>query len=234
MRRCSRPAAPFFYTAQKNERRNGQAEKNPVPYRMDIFFMRATHKFIEYWYNIDILNRVTYFCYFIRAPKGVSANCASLKCCTPKGMPMMVKQNKRPHAALAIAISNPPKRSHRIFKRRETVFVPGITSFPKGKKATADSLKHCKPTGIPMIVQHHSKPIKSQPNPIKNPPKRNHIIFPNTFMPYLHAVRVHRNRLNGFTPIRFAPHTMLHIRPFLPKDCGVFPVRKFLHHQLRR
>lgn len=51
----------------------------------------------------------------ISLPKGERAMAASLKCCIPKGMPMIVMQRRRPKKACDNAIARPPSISHNIF-----------------------------------------------------------------------------------------------------------------------
>lgn len=51
--------------------------------------------------------------------------------------------------------------------------------LPKGAADIFANLKHCLPTGIPMIVIDQRIPITIHENQLINPPKTNHIIFPN-------------------------------------------------------
>ena len=51
-------------------------------------------------------------------------------------------------------------------------------SFPNGKKLRLANLKHCKPTGIPTMEMHQSKPITSQASPPRNPTRINQIKLP--------------------------------------------------------
>lgn len=119
-----------------------------------------------------------YYLATILAPKGKSASFASLKCCRPKGIPIIVQHKIRPKTACVIASSTPPKISQRIFKISEVVFPLTSTSLPKGKKLSTPSLKHCKPTGTPIIVMHHKMPKKNQIKPAKMPPNKNQIMLP--------------------------------------------------------
>ena len=48
-------------------------------------------------------------------PKGLRAIAVSLKCCIPKGIPMIVMQRSAPKKAWDIAIHRPPARSHITF-----------------------------------------------------------------------------------------------------------------------
>ena len=116
------------------------------------------------------------------APKGNRASLANLKCWIPKGMPIIVQQKTIPRLTCATANSKPPKMSHKILSRNLPAPPPYWISFPKGKKLKDPNLKHCIPTGMPMMVQHQSKPIRYQPKPVKMPPKRNQIILPNKLM----------------------------------------------------
>ena len=74
-----------------------------------------------------------------------------------------------------------PKNTIQIrFTRKETPPPPYMTSFPKGKKARLANLKHCSPTGIPMMVTHHRHPASTHASPPISPPNRNQRILPIT------------------------------------------------------
>jgi hypothetical protein len=53
------------------------------------------------------------------APNGISASLASLKHCSPNGMPINVMQNTSPIAADVIASGSPQNTSHKMFASRE-------------------------------------------------------------------------------------------------------------------
>ena len=55
-------------------------------------------------------------------------------------------------------------------------------SFPKGQNARDANLKHCSPTGIPIIVIHHMHPAKIHASPPNTPPNINQRIFPNVLI----------------------------------------------------
>ena len=67
---------------------------------------------------------------------------------------------------------------YRQFNSNEVVSPLKATSLPKGKKLKRPSLKHCNPTGIPIIVKHHNRPTRYQIMPAKIPPNKNQIILP--------------------------------------------------------
>ena len=119
----------------------------------------------------------TYF-YDTVDPNGISANFISLKCCKPNGMPIMVIQRSTPQERCSTARGMPVVIIQIIFKIREPVPPPKSTSFPNGKKESPANLKHCIPTGIPIIVIHHNTPANSQLRPPSSPPQKNHRIFP--------------------------------------------------------
>jgi hypothetical protein len=48
-------------------------------------------------------------------PKGLKAIAVSLKCCMPKGIPIMVMQSNKPKTACVNAIQIPPVRSQITF-----------------------------------------------------------------------------------------------------------------------
>ena len=112
------------------------------------------------------------------APNGISASFASLKCCMPKGIPIIVMKKTPPITRCSIANGIPDTSSQITFRKREPAPPPYCTSFPNGKKLSCANLKHCIPTGIPMIVMHQRHPARHQLNPVNAPPNTNHNKFP--------------------------------------------------------
>lgn len=55
-------------------------------------------------------------------------------------------------------------------------------SLPNGANDNLANLKHCTPTGIPMIVIQQMIPAKPHAKNDKNPPKINHKMFNNKFI----------------------------------------------------
>ena len=102
-----------------------------------------------------------------------------LKNCFPKGIPTIVMQRMSPKIAFSRASSHPKRRIQKRFKINDPVPPSSTTSFPNGLRAIDDILKHCFPTGIPIIVMHHTAPAIQNPNALKNPPKIIHRIFNN-------------------------------------------------------
>ncbi len=108
----------------------------------------------------------------------------SLKCCSPKGIPIIVMQSKTPKKAWVIAIQMPPNISHITFikiKRQPDALSCTRVSRPKGQIAREAILRVCNPKGIPIIV------IKSTRLPMKYsmeiiiPPKISQTRFPSIF-----------------------------------------------------
>lgn len=123
--------------------------------------------------------------YFSRttvAPKGLRERPASLKNCLPNGIPMIVMHQRTPQRKFPIASTRPPKIIQSTFSRNEPAPPSYFTSFPKGFRDRLASLKHCSPTGMPMIVIHQRTPVISQPRALKSPPKMIHKIFPINLM----------------------------------------------------
>lgn len=120
--------------------------------------------------------------YLTSAPNGISASFAILKNCFPKGIPIIVMQHTTPANAFAAAIGIPDTISQMILAIRLTVPPPYITSFPNGQNASPANLKHCNPTGMPMMDMHHRQPATIHDIPLKNPPKINQSMFPNTLI----------------------------------------------------
>ena len=102
----------------------------------------------------------------ISAPKGINARAANLKCCKPKGIPMMVRQLPTPMAMELMQSPSPPSNIQMTFKRTEPEdMFPKYTFLPKGIRISFANLKHCKPTGIPTTVIQHNTPANIQHNP---------------------------------------------------------------------
>ena len=68
-----------------------------------------------------------------------------------------------------------------MFKRSEDARLLNCIFLPKGAADILANLKHCLPTGIPIIVIDQRIPITIHETQLINPPKTNHIIFPNNF-----------------------------------------------------
>lgn len=96
----------------------------------------------------------------------------------PKGIPITVRQNNKPKIKCSSAIGNPVTSSQIIFNSKEPAPPPYRTLLPKGKKLRDANLKHCFPTGIPIIVTHQRHPRRHQHNPLIAPPNKNHIKLP--------------------------------------------------------
>lgn len=120
----------------------------------------------------------TIILYMTDAPKGIRDSLASLKHCFPIGMPRIVMHQRQPRMQYPIAISRPKKMIQIRLTRKEKPPPPYTTSFPNGKKARLANLKHCSPTGMPMMVMHQRHPASTQARPPINPPNRNQRTFP--------------------------------------------------------
>ena len=120
----------------------------------------------------------TVLLYTTDAPKGIKDSLAILKHCFPIGMPRIVMHQRQPRMQYPIAISRPKKMIQIRLTRKEKPPPPYTTSFPNGKKARLANLKHCRPTGMPMMVMHQRQPASTQASPPINPPNRNQRIFP--------------------------------------------------------
>lgn len=118
----------------------------------------------------------------ILEPNGRSANLAILKNCNPKGIPTMVIQHRHPSIRLPRA-SSIPDTIIQIILRNSDPTPPSYTiSLPKGQREIFENLKHCTPTGIPIMVMHQNIPASHQPIALNNPPKIIQTIFPNNFI----------------------------------------------------
>lgn len=116
------------------------------------------------------------------APKGMSEIAAILKNCIPNGIPTIVMLRRHPSTKFINASSIPPAKNQITFKRNEKH--PGLDSisFPKGLSEIDASLKHCNPTGIPMIVMHHKHPVMIHESQLIKPPHIIQSIFPKILM----------------------------------------------------
>lgn len=125
---------------------------------------------------------------------------AILNCCSPNGIPTIVIHNKTPSSADSNASGSPDTSSHMMFKRSDPLPPPYTTSFPNGKKHRDANLKHCSPTGIPMMVIHHRQPVNSQLHPLINPPNKNQSILPrHPTILYLHSSPFHHSAHPAFS-----------------------------------
>ena len=97
---------------------------------------------------------------------------AILKNCFPNGIPTIVMHQIQPTIRFPSAISHPKNIIHIRFTRNENMPFPYTISFPNGQNAKVANLKHCRPTGIPII--HASPP--------SNPPNINQRILPIVLM----------------------------------------------------
>ena len=114
----------------------------------------------------------------MRAPKGINANLACLKCCKPNGIPTMVKQKIAPKITSSAAITKPPRKIQMILMKKDAPLSLKAISLPNGAAAIFANLKHCKPIGIPTIERHQSAPITNHDMALINPPKTNQTTFP--------------------------------------------------------
>lgn len=114
-------------------------------------------------YNSQQLKN-SFYLLTIFLPNGIKETSISLKCCRPKGMPIIVRHNKAPKERCASADAKPPLKIQSIFssKERQPEEFPVLTACkPKGRKTKTPILKHCNPKGIPITVkQSTSPPIK--------------------------------------------------------------------------
>ena len=116
------------------------------------------------------------------APNGMKESLAILKNCFPNGIPTIVIHHIQPTIRFPSAISHPKNIIHIRFTRNENMPFPYTISFPNGQNARVANLKHCRPTGIPIIVIHHMHPAKTQAKPPSNPPNINQRILPIVLM----------------------------------------------------
>ena len=118
-------------------------------------------------------------------PNGIRATAASLKCCFPNGMPMIVIKKKSPRMACSRPSQMPPMRNHSTFMpvlRHPVACSVLFTSLPNGQRARPANLIIFHPKGIPMMVRHSRRPEKRYPRARNSPPKRTQIMFPKTFI----------------------------------------------------
>lgn len=121
----------------------------------------------------------------ISFPKGVNARVANLKCCNPKGIPIMEMQNRIPKPMCDKQIQNPPKTIQIIFMitdKHPEAEGAECTSLPNGHKASPASLRVWIPNGIPMIVMIKARLHTRYSMAIKMPPKTSQIKFPMNFI----------------------------------------------------
>ena len=118
-------------------------------------------------------------------PKGASAKAANLKCCRPKGIPIIVIQSTTPKMRCETQIPNPPRINHKIFinRLRQPPDCGSVrTSLPKGNKASPANLKVCIPKGMPIMVIIIRILDIMYSMQVIIPPNNNHKIFNSIFI----------------------------------------------------
>ena len=117
--------------------------------------------------------------FLIFAPKGRIASMASLKCCRPKGIPIIVMQKMAPITRWARHSSHPKSRIQRMLPiKPQAPKSPTTTSLPNGQRTKPANLKHCRPKGIPIIVRQTNSPAIAQNMASRIPPSNSHMILP--------------------------------------------------------
>lgn len=121
-------------------------------------------------------------------PKGASDRRAILKCCLPKGMPMIVINSNTPKMMCMSHAHKPPIMIHNtlsgIRMQPSSESVSSI-SAPKGHKHNRPILKVWNATGKPMIVQAIARLPVKYPMAASSPPKTNHNTFPIILIVFL-------------------------------------------------
>ena len=114
------------------------------------------HDLIVIWYALTNYHLST-----ILFPNGISDTSISLKCCSPKGINMTVRQSRQPKIKWLSAAKKPPQNIQIILSssERQPVELSELTaSKPKGLNTKNPSLKHCNPNGIPITVMQSTSP----------------------------------------------------------------------------
>ena len=122
---------------------------------------------------------------YISLPKGVKATPASLKCCMPNGIPIIVIHNSMPNTRWESEIQIPPIKIQIIFistYRQPDDLAPACASLPKGQRASIPSLSVCIPKGMPIIVIINTRLAAKYSIAIKIPPKISQRMFPIVFI----------------------------------------------------
>lgn len=132
-----------------------------------------------------MVNVLVLYRYCIDFPKGMNARPASLKCCSPNGIPIMVMQNSSPRPMCVRAIGIPPTIHHITFisRLRQPLEVgDSVTAVPNGVKATTASFIVCNPKGIPTIVIIIVTLDNTYSTAMIQPPNTIHIILSSKFI----------------------------------------------------
>ena len=93
-------------------------------------------------------------------PKGARESPAILKCCLPKGMPMMVMQSSVPNRMCIRQAQSPPKIIQRMLRgmRMQPIELSHSSTLePKGHRQSRPSLNVCSATGMPIIVTNMAR-----------------------------------------------------------------------------
>lgn len=121
----------------------------------------------------------------ISRPKGIRASLAILKCCMPKGIPIIEIQSNNPKSKCATHVGNPPNTNQMIFMgmdKQPMLLADSLTVDPNGHRHKSPSFIVCTPKGIPMIVIIKAMEPAKYPMAHSRPPKINHIKFPKNFI----------------------------------------------------
>ena len=125
--------------------------------------------------------------YLMIHPNGNREYFASLKCCVPRGIPMIVMQRMAPKTRWVSATSHHPRiiqsTLNPVVRHPDVGFI--FTSLPNGQIARTPRLIICKPKGMPMMVTHIRRPPMKYIIAVRNPPRRNQIMLPRKFISLL-------------------------------------------------
>lgn len=113
------------------------------------------------------------------------ANADILKCCRPKGIPIIVIHSSNPKNRCVRQIQKPPKKIQITFMtkhRQPPEFPLSVTWLPKGQRASIPNFNVCNPKGMPIIVTISSKLDIRYSTAVINPPQISQMIFPKNFI----------------------------------------------------
>ena len=121
----------------------------------------------------------------ISFPKGVNASPASLKCCSPKGIPIIVMEKRIPNRRCVRQIHIPPIKIQAILRSVEMqpdALRDDLTSLPNGHNARDANLIHWSPKGMPIMDIKNGMLARIYSMAMNIPPKRSQMRLPRVFI----------------------------------------------------
>lgn len=118
-------------------------------------------------------------------PNGTNARRANLKCCIPKGIPIIVMHKSNPKNRCVSAIQRPPIKNQIIFiviDKQPPALSLSLIVVPNGHNITTANFNVCSPKGIPIMVINNPMLLTTYSMHVAKPPNSSQMMFPSNFM----------------------------------------------------